>query len=211
MLTIYLIRHGETDFNKKGIVQGGGVDSDLNEFGKLQSQLFFNHYQHIPFQAIYASGLKRTIQTLEPWKALGHDIKKDRKLNELSWGVLEGIQPTAEQKSLFHETIAKWQEGNVDAKIDGGESEREVWERTILFLDSLYVQHPSGNILVCSHGRTIRVILRNLFDLDMEDSLISPLHNTSLTTLTYSEGNFQLDRSFLNDIHHLDKIHADSQ
>ena len=39
--TIYLIRHGETDFNRQGIVQGSGVDSDLNELGLAQAEAFF--------------------------------------------------------------------------------------------------------------------------------------------------------------------------
>ncbi|HYG15236.1 MAG TPA: histidine phosphatase family protein, partial [Bacteroidia bacterium] len=39
--TIYLVRHGETEFNRMGIVQGSGVDSELNETGRKQADLFF--------------------------------------------------------------------------------------------------------------------------------------------------------------------------
>jgi len=58
--TIYLIRHGETDFNRRGVVQGSGVDSDLNDMGRAQAQAFFQAYQHVPFEKLYVSGLKRT-------------------------------------------------------------------------------------------------------------------------------------------------------
>ena len=42
---IYLIRHGETDYNRMGVVQGSGIDADLNELGNRQAQAFFEHYQ----------------------------------------------------------------------------------------------------------------------------------------------------------------------
>ena len=47
--TIYLIRHGQTDFNKQGIVQGSGVDSSLNDEGHAQARKFFEAYHHINF------------------------------------------------------------------------------------------------------------------------------------------------------------------
>jgi broad specificity phosphatase PhoE len=62
--SIYLIRHGETDFNRRGVVQGSGVDSLLNEWGEAQAAAFFNAYQHVPFDKIYTSDLKRTHQVI---------------------------------------------------------------------------------------------------------------------------------------------------
>ena len=41
---IYLIRHGETDYNRLGVVQGSGIDADLNELGQRQAKAFFDHY-----------------------------------------------------------------------------------------------------------------------------------------------------------------------
>ena len=58
--TIYIIRHGETDYNRQGIIQGSGVDSDLNETGRIQAEKFFKAYHHIPFDKVYTSELKRT-------------------------------------------------------------------------------------------------------------------------------------------------------
>jgi probable phosphoglycerate mutase len=59
--TIYLIRHGETDFNRQGIVQGSGVDSDLNELGRAQAEAFFQSYQNVNFDKVYTSALKEHI------------------------------------------------------------------------------------------------------------------------------------------------------
>ena len=63
---IYLIRHGETDFNNLGIVQGRGVDSSINEKGIGQAQQFYNVYKNIGFKKIYVSLLKRTSLALLP-------------------------------------------------------------------------------------------------------------------------------------------------
>ena len=72
--TIYLIRHGETDFNRQGVVQGSGVDSDLNELGQAQAEAFFQAYQHIPFDKVYTSALKRTHQSVK--KFLRDELNK---------------------------------------------------------------------------------------------------------------------------------------
>lgn len=42
---IYILRHGETDYNRRGIVQGSGVDAELNEYGRLQAEAFFRYYR----------------------------------------------------------------------------------------------------------------------------------------------------------------------
>ena len=67
---MYIIRHGETEYNRMGIVQGSGVDTDINELGQQQADAFFQAYKHIPFQRIYVSSLKRTHQTVAPFAPL---------------------------------------------------------------------------------------------------------------------------------------------
>ena len=69
--TIYLIRHGETEFNRRGVVQGSGIDSDLNELGFLQARAFFDVYQDIEFDKIYTSKLRRTVQSVQEFINLG--------------------------------------------------------------------------------------------------------------------------------------------
>ena len=61
---IYFIRHGQTDYNLKRIIQGSGIDSDLNETGREQGGLFFEQYKNIPFEVVMTSTLKRTHQTV---------------------------------------------------------------------------------------------------------------------------------------------------
>lgn len=63
--TLYIIRHGETDLNKRGVVQGRGMDTDLNDRGLEQAEAFYQTYKDVPFDKIYTSTLKRTHQTIK--------------------------------------------------------------------------------------------------------------------------------------------------
>jgi len=71
---IYIVRHGQTDFNLNGIVQGSGVDSSLNEHGRAQANAFFQQYGAVKFDAIYTSVLKRTIESVETFIQQGNNI-----------------------------------------------------------------------------------------------------------------------------------------
>lgn len=162
-MKIYLIRHGETDFNRRGIVQGGGVDSDLNDLGRQQAGAFFEYYRETEFDAVYVSPLKRTHQTVQPWvDAFGFVPRVEPGLTELSWGVLEGKIPTESEKQAFHRLKEDWQDGKLDLAVEAGESPNQCWARLVGVLDKLKSQHRDGRILVCSHGRTSRVLLSQL-------------------------------------------------
>ena len=62
---IYLTRHGQTDYNLKGVVQGSGIDADLNATGRAQANAFYQAYKDHPFDKLYVSGLKRTFQSMD--------------------------------------------------------------------------------------------------------------------------------------------------
>src|SRR5437588_6715319 len=99
--TLYIVRHGQTDLNKQGIVQGRGRDTDLNEEGRQQAQLFYEAYKHVSFDKIYISALKRTQQSIQPFIDQGILYEKLSGLDELAWGVLEGQPSTPENKVQF--------------------------------------------------------------------------------------------------------------
>ena len=79
---IYIIRHGETEYNKLGMVQGSGVDTDLNDTGRYQAKCFYEAHKHIKFDKIYTSALRRTHQTV-------HLFLK----NGIAWETLKGLHP----------------------------------------------------------------------------------------------------------------------
>lgn len=188
MLTLYMLRHGQTDFNRQGIVQGGGIDSDLNDEGLAQGQAFYQHYKHIAFDAAYVSGLKRTAQTLADFEKAGYTLHKHPELNELSWGWLEGRKPDELTNQTFFEIVGQWRSGNLDARLEGGESAAEVWQRAKPFFEQLPKRHAAGcNILICTHGRTLRILLSELLGYGgtrMEEFLHS---NTSVNILRMNQ------------------------
>ena len=157
--TIYLIRHGETDYNRRGVVQGSGVDSDLNDMGRAQAQAFFQAYQHVPFRKVYISGLKRTHQTAQPFLELGLPYEKMTGLNEICWGVMEGKIPGNLDNEYYRDLIESWQAGRTDKTTDGGESPDEVATRQRLAIDQILSHPDEDTILVVMHGRAMRILL----------------------------------------------------
>ncbi len=157
--TIYLIRHGETDFNRRGIVQGSGVDSDLNEMGRAQAMAFFLAYQHVPFQKIYISGLKRTYQTAEPFIELGIPYEKLTGLNEISWGIMEGKAPGNLDNEYYRALIEAWESGRTDQPTEGGESPDQVATRQKEAIDAILSHPGEETVLIAMHGRAMRILL----------------------------------------------------
>ncbi|NJN78265.1 MAG: histidine phosphatase family protein [Saprospiraceae bacterium] len=90
MKELYIIRHGETDFNRQGIIQGSGVNSSLNEVGKLQSLRFFNQYKNLDFDYVYTSNLKRTHESVQHFINQGITWRVRAEIREISWGIHEG-------------------------------------------------------------------------------------------------------------------------
>lgn len=203
MLTLYILRHGETDFNLQGIVQGGGVDSDLNATGLAQGKAFFEAYKHIPFEKVYASNLKRTYQTLHYFEALGHTIIRDADINELGWGDLEGQSASENTKMWFTKITDAWMSGDLEAKMPNGESPIEVWDRCKRFFDALFESHPTGNVLICTHGRTLRLVLSQLIGNGMNEMHHFHHDNTGLNILqVHTDG--AIKSLVLNDTSHLE-------
>jgi broad specificity phosphatase PhoE len=108
---LYIIRHGETDLNKNGIVQGRGIDADLNERGRSQGLAFFEKYKDRPFDKIYTSSLVRTHQTVAKFIEKGIPWEQLSGLDELAWGKYEGLKSTPELRVDFKKLIENWSLG----------------------------------------------------------------------------------------------------
>jgi broad specificity phosphatase PhoE len=198
---LYIIRHGQTDHNLKGIVQGKGVNLPLNELGRRQSQAFFNAYKDVPFDKIYASSLLRAQETVYPFRDAGLSFEISSELDEISWGELEGTATIMENSDVFKELTDNWCAGNIDAKPPGGESPREVQDRQKRFID--HIRHTSDKmILVSMHGRAIRCMMCTLTDTPLSLMEEFPHVNLCLYKVNLlSDGTFEIER--FNDQEHL--------
>ena len=155
---IYLVRHGETDYNRLGRIQGSGIDAPLNETGRRQAKAFYDKYADTSFDYIYTSSLRRTLQTVEPFleKSIPHHTTP--LINEISWGIHEGRESDPDMKQTYREMVNAWGEGDLHMRLEGGESAHELRARLENFLEVLK-KNDSKRILVCSHGRAIRCLM----------------------------------------------------
>ncbi len=137
MKTVYIVRHGQTRFNLERIVQGSGVDSSLNATGREQARLLYEAYKDVPFEVVLTSGLKRTWETVEGFITAGIPWEKHPEINEMSWGTHEGKKGTPESIEEYRRIKDGWGLGEIDGRIGGGESARELGDRLQRFIDHL--------------------------------------------------------------------------
>lgn len=201
MKEIYIIRHGETDLNKQGIVQGRGIDSDLNHTGRQQAQAFYQQYQELKFDKIYTSTLRRTHQTVEQFIVSGVPWEQHAGLDELAWGIWEGKPNTEMARHAFRELIEKWQGGNYEAKFAGGESPNEVLARLQETITLIKAREDEQRILICMHGRAMRLLLCFLLEKPLSEMGDFPHQNTTLYQLQFDGKHFTIVD--FNNIHHL--------
>jgi broad specificity phosphatase PhoE len=189
---LYIIRHGETELNRLGIVQGRGVDSDLNDTGRAQAAAFFERYKAVAFDKIYTSELKRTHQTVQQFIDLGLPWEQESGLDELAWGLWEGQPNTEESRAAFREVVEKWQGGNYDAKFEGGESPNDVSIRLQETISLIKSKADEKRILVCMHGRAMRLLLCLLLDKPLSEMGDFPHQNTTLYRLSFADNRFSV-------------------
>lgn len=202
--TIYIVRHGETDFNKQGLVQGRGINASLNDLGRQQAAAFYNFYKDIHFDKVYVSSLNRTKESVMsfidkdiPYEALSG-------LDEISWGSQEGVKFSEESKDFYFDTIKEWKNGNLDANVAGGESPKMVASRQKEAMEHILKQEEEKQILICMHGRAMRILMCWLLKYDLKQMDEFPHSNLGLYQLFFSGTMFRLDR--INSTTHLKDV-----
>lgn len=146
-MKLYVLRHGETDYNKEGRFQGQNNIS-LNEEGKKQAQETRKELQNIKFDKVFVSPLKRTIETAKI-VVPNYKIEIDNRIIERSFGKLEG------KKSIpdYEERIKEF----------GIESIKNLEKRVECFIKEILNEvQKDQNILVVTHGGVAQIINKML-------------------------------------------------
>lgn len=206
---IYIIRHGQTDFNLRGIVQGSGVDSSLNETGRAQANAFFQAYQNVAFDKIYTSRLVRTRESVQQFIDKGIPYEMLEGLNEISWGSREGQEITPEEDAYYHWMIEEWQKGNTFQRIDGGESPDDVVKRQQVAVQHIMKNVSEQTILICMHGRAMRILLCQLLNYPLRSMDAFEHRNLCLYQLDFTGSMFAVKKH--NDTRHLSQIEHPSR
>ncbi|MCX2574451.1 histidine phosphatase family protein [Pedobacter sandarakinus] len=204
MKQIYIIRHGETELNRQGIVQGRGINADLNDTGRAQAEAFYQKYKDIPFDKIYTSDLKRTWQTVQKFIDSGLPWEKLSGLDELAWGIWEGKPNSEEAREAFRTMLQTWQDGDYTAGFEGGESVQDVYERLKQPMELLANRPEEKTVLLCMHGRAMRVFLCLLLGKPLSEMTEFPHQNTVLYRLGFEDGKFSVLE--FNSVLHLDGL-----
>lgn len=199
MVNLYLIRHGRQNSTLCN------VDVELSEEGRLQAGLLRDRLQNYSIDALYSSQLVRATQTAEILNealCLPHIIREE--LCEISFGLLTG-QTESYIEEHFADFKAEQRMLIQDIPYPGGENGTSVYERAMPVIQEI-VQSGKQNIVVVTHGGTIRVLLAALFGKNQARRFLFgvSLENTGITQLVYHP---QYDRFYLerfNDYAHLE-------
>lgn len=162
---LYIVRHGETDWNLKKIVQGH-TDTPLNKTGEKQARELAATLRRIKFSAVFSSDLirsRRTAEIVAQEKKIA--IKTTKALRERYFGKFEGRNFQADKDyqleitQLVELSLEERRKQGIKLDIEGNE---EMMRRFIPFLRELSVAYPSKNVLVVTHGGVIRILLNHL-------------------------------------------------
>ena len=199
MTRIIITRHGETDWNAQGRIQGT-ADIPLNENGIAQALQLAESLSKITIHAIYTSEYQRAAETArliqqahpdKPQLTLSKDIR------ERSWGVIEGL--SWEEIERIHPDAARGiNSGALDYVPPGGESKRDAFNRTRRLLRHIARRHPDQFVLIVTHRSIAATLLKYAMNIGVEDPTPFRMANCALYIIDTPDGE-QLHVQNLND------------
>ena len=184
---LWLVRHGETDWNASGLAQGHRDQARLTPRGIRQAWAVVGQLCDRPICALYASDLHRAMETVAPLAAvLRLAVTRDTRLRERCLGTLEGTDAAA-----ISPVVSGLRANHVvdpDAAPPGGESIRDLYRRVAGFADDLAAGRlpglggatQAGDVAVVAHGGTLRVLNAYLHRVPVERMRWEPLANGTI-------------------------------
>ena len=150
-LTLLLVRHGQTEWNALGLMQGQRADIPLTDLGHAQASAAAEELATLTPGALISSDLLRARQTAEHCaRATGLPVAVTTALREQAYGVLEG-RPSRELWDVVDWTDPHW-------TAEGGESLAQLHDRVAVYLDQLRADPPADVVALVTHGDTIRAV-----------------------------------------------------
>lgn len=201
-MIIYLMRHGETDWNKRGCFQGQ-VDVPLNDYGRELARITSEALKDVQFEAAFCSPLLRAVETAEIMLEgrrvpNGHreiPLWMDERLKEFNFGAGEGSNiaqmrsdPTEPLYYLLNDPM-----NYVPPK--GGETLEEIYKRSSSFMEEriLPLEKQYETILIVAHGVMNRSIINPIAGIPTEDFWAIQMRNCTVSILSLVNGRFQVE------------------
>ncbi len=202
-MRLYIVRHGETQWNAESRAQGS-MNVQLTENGINQARSLANRIQHYPIDVIYSSDLDRAYETA---KIIGKKINLEvnilNELREMSFGKWEGLT-MAEIQQKYRDHYIVWRSTPHQAKIPDGEKLLDVQTRSLKAVHQLLKRHKDQNILIVSHGVTIKSMILGLMDIELSNFYKIKQDNACLNIIEFREYGPVIVT--LNDTAHLENI-----
>lgn len=193
MLNIYLLRHGETQYNADGNKYCGRTDIPLTEKGLGQANQVYGQFQGMEFSQVYSSPLQRAAKTAQIASGT-HNVISDDRLIEVDFGNWEG--KTKEEFIPENEMLwQNWERHPETTKAgESGETASEVIERVDDFFSSIVQKHSDGEtVLVVAHNGINRLYMAHKLGMPLNAYRRIVQENSRITLFTLDEaGNFQL-------------------
>jgi broad specificity phosphatase PhoE len=167
MLTLYLLRHGQTSFSRANAFCGAALNPDLTEDGRQMAECFARAYGDTPWEAIFASPLKRTLETAHPLcNVTGMSPQVRDGLKEIGYGKWEG-KTTEEVAAEFHDDYIRWTADPAWYPPTDGEAAVSIAHRSLQVVEEIQKVYEDGNVLIVSHKATIRILMCSLLGIDV--------------------------------------------
>jgi probable phosphoglycerate mutase len=186
--TLFVFRHGETDWNREGRLQGQ-TDTPLNANGIAQAQALAERLRAHQIEAVVASDLQRALTTARiVAEALGIPVMTDHGLREISVGLAEGLL-WEEAKARFGADLTERWYSDDDVAFPGGETGRATLMRGLGALRRFTAAHPYRRIAVATHGAMVRRLVKHALPADAQPVRA---RNAALFILDYEPANDRL-------------------
>jgi len=197
---LYIVRHGETQWNLEGRIQGH-KDSPLTELGIKQAKWLAEELREIKFDSIYSSSLMRAHRTAEIIRNNNElNIIKLDELKEINLGLWEGMLSSEIEELYFEEFKNFWYYPHL-YKTNSGESYYDFKDRVIPAIEKILADLGDKNVLIITHTVVLKIILIYLENQSIEKLWEPPyIHPTSLTIIEYNDD--KLAVSIKGDISH---------
>lgn len=189
---LYLVRHGETEWNRKGILQGQ-LNSSLTAEGIARTETFRSEITALQPDIVYSSHQERAVMTAEILtRDLDREILIDPDLSEMNFGVFQGCSwdhIENEMKELYDE----YRKDDPDYTIPQGESHNQFHHRVTGAIQRIAEAHPGKKVLVVSHGGSINKMLCYAEGMAPSGNRYFQTKNLALNILRYDDGDFSLE------------------
>jgi probable phosphoglycerate mutase len=178
---LWLVRHGETTWNERGLIQGHHDEAVLTDRGVRQAWKVARQLGDEPIRTLYASDLRRALQTAAPLASLRRlPVITDARLRERCLGTLEGRQVAGISAGTG---LREGRVADPDARPAGGESLRDLYRRVAAFTGAVTRSLRSGDVAVIAHGGSLRVLCAYLGSVPVERMRWDPVANGRILRL----------------------------